>query len=178
MAKETLLLAEFDTPAEIVSAAGRLSDAGYKAFDAHTPFPIHGLDKAMKIPVSKLGWIVFAHAVVGCLGGLGLQWWSSAIEYPMIIGGKPYFSYQAFVPVTFALTILLSAFGTVFGMFFLNGLPRWNHPMLSHPNARRMTDDKFYLSVESKDPKFDPTRTRELLEQIGGKRIALLEATK
>lgn len=176
MANERVLLAEFDTPAEIVDAAGKLTEAGYKAFDAHVPFPIHGLDKAMKIPVSKLGWIVFAHAVVGCLGGFALQWWSSSIEYPMIIGGKPYNSFQAFVPVTFALTILASAYGTVFGMFFLNRLPRWNNVLLSHPNARRMTDDKFYISVDSRDPLFDATRTRELLEKVGGKRISLLEA--
>ncbi|AKU92812.1 DUF3341 domain-containing protein [Vulgatibacter incomptus] len=175
MAKHKVLVAEFDTPAEIVSAAGKLQAAGYRDYDAHIPFPIHGLDKAMKIPDSKLGWIVLACGITGASIGLGLQWWSSTIEYPMVIGGKPFFSFQAFVPVTFALTILLSAFGTVFGMFALNGLPRWHHPVLMHPNLRRMTDDKFYLSVESDDPRFDLTKTRDLLEQVGGKRIALLE---
>lgn len=176
MAKQRVLLAEFDTPAEIVAAAGRLQEAGYRRYDAHTPFPVHGLDKAMKITDSKLGWIVLAHGLAGGVGALALQWFTSAVDYPMIIGGKPFFSFQAFVPVTFALTILLSAFGSVFGMLFLNGLPRWNHPLLNHPNMRRATDDKFFLSVESGDPKFDTTRTRALLEQIGGKRVALLEA--
>jgi len=176
MAKERLLVAEFDTPAEIVAAAKALADAGYRRFDAHTPFPVHGLDKAMRIPHSKLGWIVLAHGLVGALGGFALQTWTSTVAYPMVIGGKPYFSFQAFVPVTFALTILLSAFGAVFGMLFLNRLPRWNHPMLNSRHTARMTDDKFYISVEARDPQFDETRTRELLERLGGKRIAILEA--
>lgn len=176
MAKQRVLLAEFDTPAEIVAAASRVQEAGYRRYDTHTPFPVHGLDKAMKIPDSKLGWIVFFHALAGGVGAFALQWWTSSIDYPMIIGGKPFFSYQAFVPVTFAITILASAFGTVFGMFFLNGLPRWNHPLLNHGNMRRVTDDKFFLSIESTDPKFDANKTRTLLEEIGGKRVALLEA--
>lgn len=176
MAKLKVLVAEFDTPAAIVEAAGKVHDAGYRDYDAHTPFPIHGLDKAMKIPVSKLGWIVLAHGLVGGIGAFALQWWTSAVDYPLVIGGKPYFSFQAFVPVTFALTILLSAFGTVFGMFFLNGLPRWQHPVLAHPDFRRVTDDKFFISIDSTDPRFDATRTRALLEEVGGKRIALLES--
>lgn len=176
MAKLKVLVAEFDTPAQIVEAAGAVSDAGYRDFDAHTPFPIHGLDRAMKVPGSKLGWIVFAHGLFGGCFALWFQWWMSAVDYPIVIGGKPYFSYQAFVPITFALTILLSAFGTVFGMFFLNRLPRWSHPVLAHPDFRRSTDDKFFISIESTDPKFDATRTRALLEQIGGKRIALVES--
>jgi len=176
MAKHKLIVAEFDTPAEIVAAAGKLQGAGYRDYDAHTPFPIHGLDKAMKIKDSRLGWIVLAHGLVGGLGGLTMQWWMNGVDYQMLIGGKPYFAFQAFVPITFALTILLSAFGTVFGMLFLNGLPRWSHPLLAHPGFRRHSDDKFYLSVESDDPKFDATKTRALLEEIGGKRVALLEA--
>jgi len=176
MAKQRVLIAEFDTPAEIVHAAGELQKAGYRKYDAHTPFPIHGLDKAMAIPDSRLGWIVLGHGLAGGIGGFALQWWSSTIAYPMIIGGKPFFSFQAFVPVTFALTILLAAFGAVFGMLFLNGLPKWSSPLLNHPNMRRVTDDKFFLSVESTDPRFDATRTHALLEQIGGKRVALLEA--
>jgi len=176
MAKLKVLVAEFDTPAEIVEAAGKVADAGYRDFDAHTPFPIHGLDRAMKVPSSKLGWIVFAHGLAGGLFAFWLQWWTSAVDYPLIIGGKPYFAYQAFVPITFALTILFSAFGSVFGMLFLNRLPRWHHPVLAHPEFRRSTDDRFFLSIESTDPKFDANKTRSLLEQIGGKHIALLES--
>ncbi len=176
MAKQKVLVAEFDTPAEILAAADKLREAGYRSFDAHTPFPVHGLEKAMKIPDSRLGWIVLAHGVAGGLGGLALQWYANAVSYQMTIGGKPFFSFQAFVPVTFALTILLAAFGSVFGMFFLNGLPRWSHPLLSHPGFRKFSDDKFFLSVESRDAKFDATRTHALLEQIGGKRVAMLEA--
>lgn len=176
MAKQKVIVAEFDTPAQIVEAAGRVYEAGYRDYDAHTPFPIHGLDRAMRVPGSKLGWIVLAHGILGFAVALGLQWWTSAVDYPMIIGGKPYFSYQAFVPICFALTILFSAFGTVFGMFFLNGLPRWHNPVLAHPDFRRATDDKFFLSIDALDPKFDATRTTALLEQIGGRRVAVLEA--
>lgn len=176
MAKEKILVAEFDTPAEIVAIAKQLTEDGYRRVDAHVPFPVDGLNKALKIPVSKLGWIVLGHAVVGLLGGFALQAWSSAIEYPLIIGGKPYFSYQAFVPVTFALTILLAAFGTVFGMFALNGLPKWNNAIVNSGHMRRGTDDKFYISIETRDSKYDETRTKELLEKAGGKRIAILEA--
>ncbi len=175
MAKTKVYVAEFDTPAQIVEAAGAVADAGYKDFDAHTPFPIHGLDRAMKVPGSKLGWIVLGHGIAGLSLAFLMQWWMATVDYPMIIGGKPYGSFQAWVPICFALTILLSAFGTVFGMFFLNRLPQWYHPTLAHPDFRRVTDDKFFISIESTDPKFDATRTRALLEQIGGKRIALLE---
>ena len=176
MGKLKVLVASFDTPAEIVRAAGAVADAGYRDFDAHTPFPVHGLDRAMRIPGSKLGWIVFAHGLAGGLGALLLQWWTSAVDYPIVIGGKPYFSYQAFVPIIFALTILLSAFGAVFGMLFLNKLPRWMHPVLAHPDFCRASDDGFFLSIDSTDPKFDATKTRSLLEEIGGKRIALVES--
>ena len=122
MARRSYLVAEFATPAEIVEAAGKMTDAGYRSFEALTPFPVHGLDKAMHIPVSKLGWLVFPIGVGGTLTGLGLTWWSAAEAYPLVIGGKPFFSFPAFVPVLFALTILFSAFATVIGMFALNGL--------------------------------------------------------
>ncbi len=173
--KLKILVAEFETPGQIVEAASKVTEAGYKKFDAHTPFPVHGLDKAMNIPVSKLGWIVFAHGLLGCIGGYALQAWTSAVDYPMIIGGKPYNSFQAWVIICFELTILLSAFGSVFGMLALNMLPRLHHPLLTHPGFRRFSDDRFFLSIESTDPQFDPVKTRELLERIGGHNVALVE---
>lgn len=173
--KMQVLVAEFATAHDIVDAAGKVYEAGYRKFDAHTPFPVHGLDKAMKIPVSKLGWIVFAHGLTGCLGGFLLQWGTSSQLYPMIIGGKPYNSFQAWVIICFELTILLSAFGSVLGMLALNGLPRLAHPILTHPGFRRFSDDRFFLSVESTDARFDPVKTKELLERVGGTNVALVE---
>lgn len=173
--KIKILVAEFPTPGAIVQAAEKVTEAGYEKFDAHTPFPVHGLDKAMRIPVSKLGWVVFVHGLAGCLGGYLLQMWTASVDYPLIIGGKPFNSYQAWVVVCFELTILLSAFGTVLGMLAVNGLPRLHHPLLTHPGFRSFSDDKFFLSIESTDPKFDAVKTRELLERIGGQRVALVE---
>ena len=175
MAKTQVMLAEFETPAAIVEAAREVHAAGYRRFDAHTPFPVHGLDKAMQIPHSKLGWIVLAHGIVGLVGGYLLQMWTSSVDYPLIIGGKPYNSFQAWVVICFEMTILLSAFGTVLGMLALNGLPRPHHPLLTSGRFRAFSDDRFFLSVEAADPQFDPRRTRELLERIGGRHVELVE---
>src|SRR3954463_16514668 len=109
MARHQYLVAEFDSPAAIVEAAGKMNDAGYRKYDAHTPFPVHGLDRAMSLPVSSLGWIVFPCGVAGTCTALGIEWYAAAGSYPLIIGGKPFFSFPAFIPVMFALTILFSA---------------------------------------------------------------------
>lgn len=175
MARHSIMVAEFQTPAEIVEAAGKMNDAGYRRYDAHTPFPVHGLDKAMAIPVSRLGWIVFPCGLTGTATALGIEWYSAAGVYPLIIGGKPFFSFPAFVPVMFALTILFSAFAAVFGMLAINGLPRLSHPLLAHPRFRGFSDDRFFISVDSLDPKFDVNRTAELLQRLGGKHVTVVE---
>lgn len=175
MAKTQLLLAEFETPEAIVEAAEQVYAAGYRRFDAHTPFPVHHLDRAMHLPHSKLGWIVFFHGLVGLVGGYLLQMWTMSVDYPLIIGGKPYNSFQAWVIICFELTVLLSAFGAVFGMLAMNGLPRLSHPLLTSARFRGFSDDRFFLSVEGADPHFDPARTRALLERIGSKHVELVE---
>jgi hypothetical protein len=175
MAKTQVMLAEFETPAAIVEAARQVHAAGYRRFDAHAPYPVHGLDRAMHIPHSKLGWIVLFHGIVGLVGAYLLQMWTMAVDYPLIIGGKPYNSYQAWVVICFELTVLLSAFGCVFGMLALNGLPRPHHPLLTSARFRAFSDDRFFLSVEAADPRFDPARTRELLERAGGRHVELVE---
>ena len=175
MAKNQVMLAEFETPAAIVEAAREVRAAGYRRFDAHTPFPVHGLDKAMAIPPSKLGWIVLAHGIVGLVGGYLLQWWTSAVDYPVLIGGKAFNSYQAWVVICFEMTILLSAFGAVFGMFKLNGLPRFFHPLLASARFRGASDDRFFLSIEGSDPGYHPARTKEFLERIGGRHVEIVE---
>ena len=134
------LLAEYDTPAQIVHACEHVRDAGYSRWDSYTPFPVHNLDKAMGAKPSVLPWIVFTMGMTGVSCGILLQWWTSAVEYPIIIAAKPYFSYQAFVPVTFELGILFSAFGAVFGMLGLNKLPQYYHSLFKVERFSRVTD--------------------------------------
>jgi hypothetical protein len=169
------VLAEFATPAELLHAAGRLRANGYTRIEAYSPFPIHGLDTALGHPGSKVPWIVLGGAVVGGLSGLALQWWTSAVDYPIRIAGKPYFSVPAFVPVIFELTVLFSAFAALLGMLFLNGLPRPHHPVFLHPRFARATDDRFFLAIEAGDPLFDLERARRDLAASGGDAVEVVK---
>jgi len=164
--KPALLLAEFDSPGAVLHAAEALRDAGYKAFDAHSPFPIHGMDAAMGLGDSKLGLIVFPVGLLGTTLAFTMMHWMNNIDYPLIIGGKPasVSSLPSMVPIMFELTVLLSAFATVFGMFHLNRLPRHHHPIFNSERFAAFSNDKFFVSVEATDPKFDLDRTKKLLE--------------
>jgi hypothetical protein len=169
-----LLLAEYDTAAEVVHAAEALRDAGYTHFDSHSPFPIHGMDAAMGMKDSKLGGIVFPIGLTGtCLAWL-MMWWMNGVDYPLVIGGKPPYSLPSQVPIMFEVTILLSAFATVFGMFHLNRLPRHHHPIFNSARFKGFSDDKFFLSVESTDPKWSLDRTKKLLEGTHPKHLELV----
>ena len=169
------VLAQFRNPAELMKAAKNLRDSQYSKFDCHSPFPIHGMDKAMGLPRSPLGWVIGISAIIGTSGALALQWWTSAIDYPLVISGKPLFSFQAYVPVTFAIGILLSAFTALLGMLALNGLPRWHHPVFNSKRFEKVTDDGFYISIEADDPHFDNNETIKYLESIGGTECELLQ---
>ncbi len=169
------LLAEYESAADIFHACEKIRDAGYKRWDSYTPFPVHNLDKAMGLKPSVLPWIVFACGMTGAASGLLLQWWSSTIAYPLIIAGKPLFSFQANVPVTFELGILFSAFGAVFGMLGLNKLPQYYHPLFNIPRFARVTDDRFFIAIESSDPKFDLEKTRKLLEDTHAVKVEEVE---
>ncbi len=153
------MLAEFETPKAIYHACETIRDEGFKHWDAHTPFPVHGLDKAMGIPASKVPWIVLGMALFGMAVGFTLQWWSMVVEYPTIIAGKPFFAWPAFVPVLFEMTILFSGFGAVFGMFALNKLPTFNHGVFNSDRFKAATDDKFFVSIEAKDPLYDKRKS-------------------
>jgi hypothetical protein len=163
------LVGWFDTPGELVHACEQLREAGYRRFDAHTPFPVHGLDRAMGLRPSKLPWIVLAMGLLGGVGAFALQMWTMGIDYPQNLSGKPVFAWQAYVPVTFEATILFAAFGAFFGMWLLNGLPRLFHPVMQHHRFDGSSDDRFLVSVEASDPAFDPEATRALLERLGAK---------
>lgn len=169
--------AEFDSPAHIYNAAEKIRDNGYTVWDCHSPFPIHGMDKAMGMRKSWLSAFVFVCGVIGFLTGLGLVTFTSFGIYPTNVNGKPndwangILALQFFFPVMYELTILLSAFGAVFGMIIINGLPRFHHPIFNWNRFAKVTDDKFFIVIESRDPHFSEVKTKELLEQVGGKHI-------
>jgi hypothetical protein len=161
------LLAEYDSAASLYAACEKVRDAGYAAWDAYSPFPVHGLERAMGLRPSLVPWIVCVMGFTGASLGFLLQWWTSAVDYPLIISAKPFNSYQAFVPVTFESGILIGAFGAVFGMFGLNRLPQLYHSLFNVKRFERVTDDKFFIAIETRDPRFDPEKTRALLESTG-----------
>jgi len=170
------VLAEFATPADLYHACERVRDAGFTRWDAHSPFPVHGLDKAMGLRRSLLPWIVLVLALAGAALGFGLQWWVHASAQPLVISGKPFFTWPAFIPITFELGVLFGALGAVLGMLGLNRLPMHHHPLFRSKVFERATDDAFFISIESWDPRFDPSATRKLLESLGARSVELLES--
>jgi len=168
------VLARFGSAGELLKAAAKVRDAGYKKFDCHSPFPIHGMDEAMGLKRSPLGWICGLLALGGGTGLFALQWWSSTSAYPLVISGKPFFSFQAYVPVTFAGAVICAAFAATFGMLIINQLPRLHHPVF-FSDKFTATDDGFFVSIEAKDSKFDKSGTAEFLESIGGREVEVLQ---
>jgi mono/diheme cytochrome c family protein len=165
------IVAEFDSVDTLLVACRRVRDAGYTKTDAFTPFAVHGIDKALGIKPTVLPWIVLAAGLTGLVTALVMQIWMNAINYPYIISGKPYISLPAFVPVAFELTILFSSFGAFFGMWALNGLPRFSNPIFTDPRFDRATDDKFFLYIDSADERFDAVGVENLLGDTGGQHI-------
>ncbi len=170
------LVAQFDTPGDLVRASEQVRDKGYKYWDAHSPFPIHGMDEAMGLRFCWVPWIVLCCGLTGCTLGLALQEWINLSAYPLVIAGKPYNSFPAFMPVTFEMTILSSVFGSVGGMLLTNFLPMFYHPLFKSERFKRATDDGFFISIEARDAKFDEQATRKMLESIGGKNIERVES--
>lgn len=173
--RPVLYLAEFNTTKDVFHAAEKVRDAGYKRWDVHTPFPVHGMDGAMGMGDSKLGWIVLASGLTGVSCAFLLMWFTNGIDYPLIIGGKPGFSLPSMVPVMFELTILLSAFGAVLGMLGLNQLPRHHHHVFYSERFERCTDDRFFVSIEAGDEKFDVDGTKKLLESLHPESLELIQ---
>jgi mono/diheme cytochrome c family protein len=161
------VLAEYDTPGELIDAARKVRDAGYTDFDCYSPFPVHGIDEAMGIKRTILPLIVFGGGCTGLLGGIFLQWWMNAYNWPWNIGGKPAWSIPANVPIAFEATILLSVFATFFGMWILNKLPQVWHPFNRSDRFARVTDDTFLLGIEARDRHFDREATVKLLQDAG-----------
>ena len=160
------LMAEFDDPTSLVAATKRAHDAGYRRMDAYSPFPIEELHEALGSHQTRLPLLVLLGGLCGCIGGYTLEYWSSVVAYPLNIGGKPLHSWPAFIPVTFETTILVAALTCVLGMLALNGLPQPYHPVFNVPRFALASRNRFFLCIESRDPKFDVEATRRFLETL------------
>ena len=169
------VLAEFATPADLYRACERVRDAGYTRWDAHSPFPVHGLEGAMGMKRSKLPWIILVMALGGAATGFLLQTWVHNMAYPLTISGKPHFAWPAYVPITFELGVLGGALAAVFGMFGLNQLPRHHHPLFESARFARFSDDAFFISIESIDPMFDAAVASKLLQGAGASHVEIVE---
>jgi len=171
------IVAEFTSPYALLEAVKAVRQAGFSKIDTHTPFPIHGMDKAMGLPGSRLPWFVLVGGLTGTFCAVLMQWWMNGHDYPFHIGGKPVVSYQSYVPIGFELTVLFAAFTAVFGMLAMNLLPQPYHPLFTHPRFGRFSDDGFFLSIEAKDPSFSESKAREVLQAAGGTEITLIRDT-
>lgn len=169
------LLAQFESPEDLLRAASTLRNAGYSNVDAFSPFPIHGMDAALDNRPTRLPWLVFLAGLAGGAGGLLLQWWINAVDYPFLVSGKPIFSLPANIPITFETTILFAAIAAFVGMLALNRLPRQYNPLFRAERFRKASTDGFFILVKASDPLFDETSTRTFLEEISAKNIVKLD---
>lgn len=165
------LLAEFDDPEPLRQAAERVRDLGYVHWDVYSPYPLHGIERAMGIRPTALPWLVLVFGVAGCAAAILMQWWMNARDYPLLISGKPLWSLPANIPIAFELIILFAAAAAFLGVLGLNRLPQFWHPTFSSPRFRRATTDGFFLGIEARDPRFDETSTRELLHSLGARTV-------
>ena len=170
------LIATFEKTPDLYRAAEQVRDAGYRNWDCITPFPVHGLDKAMGLRRSIVPRISLAGGITGFITGMTMIWWTGAVDYPIIVGGKPLFSPMFAFPVSYELTILFTAFATIIGMFVVNGLPMHYHPVLKYDHIRRGMDDTFFIVIEARDPRYHLANTKALLEQAGGTNVQEIEA--
>jgi hypothetical protein len=169
------IMAEFETPAATLSAAQRVREAGFRNWDVFTPFPVHGMDRAMGLQNSKVGWFSFIGGCTGYTTGMLMIWFMNAVDYKIKIGGKPMFSPFSAFPPSYELTILFGSFGALLGMLFLNRLPRLHHPLLKNRRFALATHDKFYVVIETSDAKYSENETRQMLESLGSRHIELVE---
>jgi hypothetical protein len=165
------VMAVFETPEQLLSAVIHMRGLGFTQLDALTPFPIHGMDEALGEKPSRLGYIVLAGGLAGMASALLLQWWTSAVAYPLVIGGKPPFSFEYSIPITFELTVLFASFAAVIGMFALNGLPKFYHPSFKYSQFAGATDDRFLLVVEGGNL----DKAEESLKQLQASHVEVVE---
>jgi hypothetical protein len=169
------LLAEFAEPNELIAAIKRTRAAGFTVLEAYTPMPIEEVSEALDFHHNRLPLLVLIGGIVGACGGLGLQYYTSVIDYPINVGGRPLFSWVSFIPITFESTILVAALTAVLGMLALNGLPMPHHPLFSVPRFAQASRDGFFLCIEATDPKFDRDDTRRFLERLVPRTVSEVE---
>ena len=165
------VIAEFGDAQSLLDAATAAREEGYKELDAFSPFPIHGLAEAVGFHKSRLSTIVLTMGLIGGIGGFFMQWYANVVSYPLNIGGKPYNSWPAWIPITFECAILLAAFGAVFGMLALNGLPMPYHPVFNVPRFDQASRDKFFLVIQARDPKFQLDEVRDFFDRHNPREI-------
>ncbi len=166
------LMAEFDSAEELVKSARTASEAGYRELDAYAPFPVEGLAEAVGFPKTRLPMITLIGGFIGCFGGFFLQVYPNVFGYPLNIGGKPYYSWPSFIPITFELTVLCAAVSCVFGMLILDGLPTPYHPVFNVSRFELASRTKFFLCIKARDKKFDRERTKEFLQSLSPKGVS------
>jgi hypothetical protein len=158
---------EFENENQLLDAIERIRHKGYSKLEAYTPFPIHGIDDALGSKPSRLGWFVLCCGTLGATAAATFIWWSGAVDYPIVVGGKPLFAFTFSIPIMFELMILFSAFGSLYGMLGINRLPQFYHPIFNYKNSDRITDDGFVLAIEASDPQFDANECVRVLEEAG-----------
>lgn len=170
------VIGDFDTPEDLLRAIRTARTAGYSRMDAYTPFPIHGIDEALGEGRSPLGRIVIVCGLLGLSLAILLQWWTGAVDYKLVIAGKPLFAFEPSVPIMFELSVLLAAFGAVLGMLALNKLPQYYHPAFNYSKWAGATNDRFLLVIEATDPKFNAEEAIKFLNATGSRHSELVEA--
>jgi hypothetical protein len=169
------IMGEFNNPSDLVAAARRTYEAGYRRINGYSPYPIEELSEAIGFTRTSLPLIVLIGGILGGLGGFFMQYWMEVINYPLNVGGKPYNSWPAFIPITFECTVLLAAFAAVLGMLVLNKLPQPYHPVFNAPNFALATRDRFFLVIEANDPRFSHDETTQFLNTVGARNVSDVE---
>jgi len=170
------IMAEFEQPEQLLEAARRTYAAGYRKMDAYSPMPIDGLADAIGFTRNWVSLVVLIGGLAGCIGGFSLLWWISMIAYPHNVGGRPFNSWPAFIPVTFECTVLLAALSAVVGMLAMNKLPMPYHPVFNVAEfAKRASIDRFFLCIEADDPMFDRQKTKAFLKELNPEKVAEVE---
>ena len=167
------LMAQFETPEQVVKAAQSAYDAGYRKMDAYSPMPVEGLAEAIGFKRNFVSLVVLIGGLCGCVGGFGLLWWIAVIAYPHNVGGRPFDSWPMFIPITFECTVLLAALSSVVGMLAMNKLPMPYHPVFNVAEfAQRASIDRFFLCIEANDPKFDREKTKAFLLDLNPEEVS------
>jgi Protein of unknown function (DUF3341) len=161
-------LAEFTTPEDLLAATSRAHADGYREMDAYTPFPVSGVAEALGSRRTRIPQMVGLFAILGAIGGFGLMYWITVIAYPLNVGGRPFNSWPAYIPITFECTVLLASLSAVVGMFAMNGFPQPYHPVFNVPRFGLASKDRFFLCIESKDTRFNVDATRDFLQGLEG----------